>query len=34
MSVAVSTTEIRSIPLQMATQKHQMTSIHNEQPVS
>jgi hypothetical protein len=34
MSVAVSTTEIPSIPLQLTTQKHRMTSIHNEHPVS
>ena len=34
MSVAVSTTEIRYIPLQLTTQKHHTTSIHNEHPVS
>jgi len=34
MYVAVSTREIRSIPLQLITQKHRMTSIHNEHPVS
>jgi hypothetical protein len=34
MSVAVNTTEIPSIPLQLTTQKHRMTPIHIENPVS